>query len=173
MALAKLGAPEQQFEIVCEAREGDNVSRTDALMEKLPYVGGAFAIKEYKGLLVLTRENTGAAGTRRRTIGDKVLGEYMRREARRLGGPLPIDEQVMPPAGWIAVKNLREILEPKVPMEQLPKKDKKMSLEEAASLWRDWLEQNQEKVRQMQPLGDQMKYSPAKCRKYLKRQMGL
>jgi len=57
MALAKLGDKEALFEIACEFRHGEGDYRADALLNKVSYVGGWFAIENLSTLLNNRPEN--------------------------------------------------------------------------------------------------------------------
>ena len=155
MALAKLGVEQDLFEIECEIQpQASHYVRLYAIEDKLPYVGGWFAIRLAKEMLPDNGQNK-----ENLSYGDDIRAEwYPTKLAIRMLPRLLPPELASEAAGRFGVASSHS--------------EKAMGLTEEQVIdgWYHWILDHENEVRNLEPTGDSVDYSEARCEKYLKKE---
>jgi hypothetical protein len=153
MALAKLGVEQDLFEIECEIQpQASHYVRLYAIEDKLPYVGGWFALRLAKDMLPDSEQNK-----ENLSYGDQLVPDWHRRK-------LAID--MLPHILGADSEPFRRFGPAKPGSEKL----KGLTEEQVIDGWYHWILDHENEVRNLEPTGDSVDYSEARCEKYLKKE---
>jgi hypothetical protein len=152
MALAKLGQEQELSEIQCEVRQMSNQeARYYAVKEKLPYVGGWFAIRLEADQLTETPDNK-----RDLSWGDNVVENSQMLAIKVIPDLIP-----------------QTIVEPRERFGTIHRQTghiNGLSDKQVIDGWYHWILDHQKELEDLQPTGKQIEYSKTKCDKYFREQ---
>lgn len=151
MALAKLGDRQEMQALVCELHNGSPLEMQKVAMDqdKIPYVGGWFAIRIYREML------TPAAQDR--------FDKARLREEGKLGFYEP---------QWWALASLLNV----VPYPQPPGVEyafNRTQMQENSKIWLDWIAKNKKRLRRLEPTGKGVDFSGRSCKPIGKSKPGI
>jgi hypothetical protein len=158
MALAKLGVEQDLFEIECETQpNASKYARVFAIRDKLPYVGGWFAIRLSMDMLPNNGQNREYL-----FYGDDLRRDWYPQKFAidtlpYLIGPSlnsePLDRFGVAKSGSEQLKGLTE--------------------EQVIDGWYHWVLDHENELKKLDPTGESVHFSQARCEKYLKEQGAL
>jgi hypothetical protein len=151
MALAKLGDREQMQALECELETGTPLEMQTVALDKISYVGGWYAIRIYRELL-MPAAKARFDKARFREQGDLALSEPR----------------------WWALSSLLKVA-PYPPPPGIEYGFNLAQMPEYSQIWLAWIAKNEGKLKKLQPTGKDVDLSGKPCksiRGYLKQQVG-
>lgn len=141
MALAKLGDREQMQALVCKLNRGDPAEMQTVALDQIPYVGGWYAIRIYRELMMPAAQARFALAKARVSNNDLALAEPR----------------------WWAVSSLPNVAPYPLPpgidygfnLAQVPEYSQK---------WSAWIQENENRLKKLQPTGAGVDFSGRSCK---------